>query len=429
VTAAVALLVRAYPKISETFILEEILGLERQGLTLTILSLYRPRDPVTHPATREVRAPVRYATGPDGRRAGRLAAGHARLLLTRPRRYLASLWFAARRAEAGRRRDFQNGVWLGAQMIRAGLRHVHAHFASEPAAVAEIAARLTGCTFSVSAHAKDIYTGRPEPLRRKLAAARFTVTCTESNRRHLTALTGGAASVHRCHHGIDTARFSVGGRRTRDTPPLVLSVGRLRAKKGFETLVEACRLLRARGVEYTCDIVGYGEEQANLSARIARAGLDRVVRLTGILAQDAVIARYARAALFVLPCRIAADGDRDGIPNVLLEAMAMQVPVVSTTVSGIPELIEHGETGLLCPPDDPSALADAMQALLADPVLAERLGAQGRVTVTERFARDRNVAALHRLLRAAAGTDEIAPDPVPVGAAGVEALGGVVRRG
>ena len=394
---AVAVLVRRYPKVSETFIVEEILGLERLGMTLSILSLYPPTDPVTHAAHAAVRAGVTYRA--RGWLGGlRLAVSHARLLATRPRRYVAALWFAARRAEAGRARDFLHGGWLGARMIRAGLRHVHAHFASEPAAVAEIAARLTGCTYSISAHAKDIYTGRPEVLRRKLSAARFTVTCTEYNRLHLDEATGGASRVYRCYHGVDTARFAPTRRVVPDAPPLVLGVGRFRPKKGFGVLVEACRILRDQGVPFQCEIVGYGAEGASLAARIVRGGLAGVVRLVGVLPQDAIISRYARASVFVLPCQIAPDGDRDGIPNVLLEAMAMGVPVVSTPVSGIPELIENGESGVLCPAGDAPALARAIREVLSDRTRAERLAAGGRARVAERFSSARNVATLHRLL-------------------------------
>jgi glycosyltransferase involved in cell wall biosynthesis len=399
--AEIALLVRIHPKISETFILGEILGLERLGMKLSVFSLYRPTDSLTHAANAAVQAPVLYGETRDWLGGLRLAAIHARLLATRPLRYMAALWFVAQRVEAGRARDFLNAGWLGTQMTRAGLRHVHAHFASEPAAVAEIAARLTGCTYSISAHAKDIYTSQPKVLRRKLSAASFTVTCTDYNRRHLQNVTNGAVQVHCCYHGVDTERLSPPRQRTRDATPLILSVGRLRPKKGFGVLIDACRLLHEKGVEFNCEIVGYGEENANLSARILQCGLTGIVRLVGVLSQDAVISRYRRASLFVLPCQIAADGDRDGIPNVLVEAMAMQVPVVSTPVSGIPELIENGKNGLLCPAGDALALAQAMQRLLTDRTLAERLAASARMQVTERFSSGHNISALHQLLLSA----------------------------
>lgn len=407
-----AFLVRIHPKISETFILGEILGLERLGMQLSVFSLYRPTDSITHSANAAVKASVRYGELRNWLGVLRLAAAHLSLVATRPLRYAAALWFVVRRAEADRVRDFLNGGWLGMHMRALGLRHVHAHFASETAAVAEIASKMTGITYSISAHAKDIYTATPAALRRKLAASKFAVTCTQYNRRHLLSATVGASQVHCCYHGVDTQRFSPGSRQDRDRTPLILGIGRLKPKKGFAVLIEACRMLREAKLEFQCDIVGYGEEHASLCAQIARCGLTDTVRLVGVLPQDSVISLFRRASLFVLPCQIAADGDRDGIPNVLVEAMAMRVPVISTPISGIPELIEDGRTGLLSPAGDAQALALAMQRLLSDRPFAERLALNGLIQVTDRFSSTRNISTLHELLRSA-----ISPVGKPAGLA------------
>ncbi len=399
--ADMAFLVRIHPKISETFILGEILGLERMGMQLSVFSLYRPTDSIAHPANATVKASVRYGEIRNWLGVLRLAAAHLSLLAAQPLRYAATLWFVVRRAEADRVRDFLNGGWLGMHMRHFGLRHVHAHFASEPAAVAEIASKMTGITYSISAHAKDIYTSSPAVLRRKLAGSKFAVTCTQYNRRHLQSGTIGASQVHCCYHGVDTEKFSPGSRQGRDGTPLILGIGRLKPKKGFAILIEACRMLREANLEFHCEIVGYGEEHASLCEQIARCGLTDAVRLVGVLPQDSVISLFRRASLFVLPCQIAADGDRDGIPNVLVEAMAMRVPVISTPISGIPELIEDGKTGLLSPAGDAQALALAMQHLLSDRLFAERLAYNGLIQVTERFSGTRNISTLHQLLLSA----------------------------
>jgi glycosyltransferase involved in cell wall biosynthesis len=207
------------------------------------------------------------------------------------------------------------------------------------------------------------------------------------------------------YHGIDRSVFHPSQRRARgsDDAPRVLAVGRLRAKKGLDTLIDACRLLHERGCRVRCEIVGYGEEHDALAHRIENAGLGRHVRLAGKLAREQVIDAYARADVFVQPSRITADGDRDGIPNVLLEAMAMGLPVVASAVSGIPEVVRDGVNGLLVPADAPLALADAIERVLARPQEAAALGRAARESVADGFDNDRNLRALLQRLDAAPG--------------------------
>jgi glycosyltransferase involved in cell wall biosynthesis len=410
-TPTLGLLVKVWPKLSETFILEEVLGLERRGVPLRLYALAPPSDEIQHQAVRRVRAPLACVPPLAWHRAGALLRAHASQCLAAPR-----AWFAGLRAALGRPRglaDFARAGWLAAQMRRDGVAHLHAHFISEPADIAQLAATAAARPFSISAHAKDIYTSRPADLRRRLQAARFTVTCTEHNRRALAAV-APEAPLHRMYHGIDHGLFHPALRRAAGAPaalvtagepgtgerarPLLLAVGRLRAKKGLDTLVDACALLHRRGREFRCEIVGYGEQGPALGERIAAAGLAAHVTLPGKLAREDVIARYAEAVAFVQPSRITADGDRDGIPNVLLEAMAMALPVVASAVSGIPELVTDGHNGLLVPPDDAAALADAIERVLDDVSLARRLGEAARTTVTESFDNDRNLQLLARLL-------------------------------
>lgn len=393
----VGFLVKTWPKLSETFILEEVLGLERLGQELHIFALNAPTDAISHEAVARVRAPASCLGDTLRQGLSGVLSEHVRLIKAFPLRYVATVLRTLARPEPGRRRDFLRGARLANELLDRRIDHLHAHFVSEPAAVAEIAAGLSGCGYSLSAHAKDIYLSGASVLRRKLNGARFTVTCTEYNRRHLEGIAPNA-TLCRMYHGIDLARFHPSLRREDGEVPLILAVGRLREKKGFATLIDACARLREAGQPFRCEIVGYGEEQASLEARIAEAGLQRHVALAGKLPREEVIERYARAAAFVLPSQLARDGDRDGIPNVLLEAMAMEVPVVSTSVSGIPELVRHGRNGLLVEPENPTRLAAAIAELLGDAPLRNRLGRAARETVAAAFDNERNLLLLRELL-------------------------------
>jgi len=383
----VGFLVKTYPKLSETFILGEILGLQKAGLRMGIYSMQRPTDSSVHAQTSEVTAQVAYLPQDTELPSLAVLSAHLKMLLHDPRRYCrALLGIVASRHSAGLA-NFAKAGWLAERLRRDRVTHLHAHFASEPASVAELVWSLTGIPYSISAHAKDIYLSNSSSLRRKLANARFTVTCTEHNREYLESVAPPGTRILRMYHGIDVTRFSPGGRRRERTQiPLLLSVGRLRAKKGLDTLIAACGRLRDQGLDFRCNIIGYGPEESNLRQRIRIDHLDDHVHLLGKLTHDKVVEQYRSASAFVLPCRILEDGDRDGIPNVLLEAMAMELPVVSTTVSGIPEAVEHGRNGLLVDPGDAAAIAAALACLLADPALRARLGREGRRTVTRQFS-------------------------------------------
>jgi len=390
------MLVKIWPKLSETFILEEVLALERQHVPLRLYALEAPTDTIRHPAVDAVRAPVCCVPPLARDRLGEYLRCHARVLAAAPRSYLGALAAAGLRGRRGLA-DFARAGWLADRLRDDGVAHLHAHFISSPADVGELATRVLALPFSISAHAKDIYLSDERDLRRKLRAARFTVTCTEHNRSTLAGI-APQARILRMYHGIDHGVFHPRRRVALADPPLVLAVGRLRAKKGLDTLIDACRLLKDRGIAFRCEIVGYGEESDALARRIVRAGLIGRVRLPGKLAREGVLERYAAASVFVQPSRVAADGDRDGIPNVLLEAMAMALPVVATRVSGIPEVVRDGENGVLVEPDDPSALAGAIAHALAQPEASARLGRAARATVVESFDNDRNLQVLTGLL-------------------------------
>jgi glycosyltransferase involved in cell wall biosynthesis len=418
----IGLLVRMFPKLSETFVLEEVLGLERLGVSLRIYTLAPPSDSVSHGAAARVRAPISQVPEKPWAAPLDFLACQLGWFAAGPLRYVKAARQAATRGAAGWA-DFARAGWLARQCRRDGVGHLHTHFISKPADVAELVQAVAGLPFSVSAHAKDIYLSDASDLRRKLQAARFTVTCTDFNCQTLRAI-APQAQVHRMYHGIDHGVFNPARQAGAGLVPLILSVGRLREKKGLDTLIDACRLLQARGVPFRCEIVGYGEQHDSLAAQIKANGLQDEVLLVGKLTREHVIERYARAAVFVQPSRVAADGDRDGIPNVLLEAMAVGVPVVATRVSGIPELVQHRKSGLLVEPDEPAALADAISELIDDRADGGTLGATlaraARDTVTQNFDNDRNLSLVMQLLAqghqmAHAGAAASQPQPAPTG--------------
>jgi glycosyltransferase involved in cell wall biosynthesis len=395
-SSALGFLVNTWPKLSETFILEEVIGLERQGVDLRLYALGEPTDHITHGAVSRVRSVL--ARVPASLQSRELIERHTRIALAAPLRYAQALFAASVRGRAGWQ-DFLRAGWLAAQLKLDGVAHLHTHFISRPADIAQLASRMLGIPFSISAHAKDIYLSDAADLRRKLNAAKFTVTCTSANCAALAEIAPEAA-VKLMYHGVDHSVFHPSRRLAAEPsePPLILAVGRLRAKKGLDTLIDACRLLHERGCRVRCEIIGYGPEHDALAQRIENAGLGRHVRLAGKLAREQVIERYARAAVFVQPSRITADGDRDGIPNVLLEAMAMALPVVASRISGIPEVVRDGVNGLLVDADAPLALAEAIERVLHYPAHSAAMGLAARRTVAEAFDNDVNLGVLMGLL-------------------------------
>jgi glycosyltransferase involved in cell wall biosynthesis len=248
------------------------------------------------------------------------------------------------------------------------------------------AALLSGLEFSFTAHAKDIYTSDPHQLREKLGRARFVVTCTEYNRRHLKALAGAdKVPIYRVYHGIDIRLFQGKKDRHPSDPLRLLTVARMTPKKGLPTVFRAVRHLRDRGVAVEHVLIGDGEARQEVLDALHRFGLEGVVRWLGTQPHHVVVEHYRRADVFVLGCEIAATGDRDGIPNVLLESMAMATPVVATTVSAIPELIRDGVTGLLVPPGNPEAMARAITRLTRDDSLRQKIVHQAKETVSREF--------------------------------------------
>jgi glycosyltransferase involved in cell wall biosynthesis len=398
---AVGYVLKKFPVLSETFILNELLALEARGVPLHIFSLERPNDPRFHEDLPKLKARVAYV--PDIFELGRLIEHHRRLRKLGRRRHTRALLYAAGRLKPTLFWRFLQSGYVANEAHRLGLCHLHAHFANRPASVAFFASRMTGIPFSFTAHAMDIYKARVNPrvLARKIDEARFVVTVSDFNKAYLEARSKSApGKVVRLYNGIDLTRFVQNGTSPR-SPFTILAVARLVEKKGLNILIEACKCLRDRGMVFRCWIVGKGLGRPRLEALIKNWKLRDHVHLLGPLTQMEVLERYLAANVYVLPCIIGADGNRDGLPVSIVEALACGLPVVTTPVTGIPEVVRHDANGLLVPSGDPGALAGAIESLIRDEGLYERLRENARPSVTSRFDLRQNVEVLHRLLEGA----------------------------
>jgi len=430
---SVGYVLMGFPRVSETFIASELHRVEQAGVPLRLF-VVKPVEEreraLRHPVVDAIRARPEYL--PDAatltrplhrwRRAdvAPFMPALRRVARRRPLGLARALATTAAQALRDRRTRFSGprkiyvkellqAIALADRVIGAPeVRHLHAHFAHGTTTIAWHAARITGLPFSFTGHARDIYAEHLNPkgwLRRKLLAARFVVTCTEANVRHLERI-APAARVHLIYHGLnaDFARMlaePAPAASNGDHPLRVLAVGRMVAKKGFDVLVDACGVLRGRGVVFEAAI--FGQEDKHSPAvrdRIAALGLGQHVLLPGPVGQEALLREYRRASALCMPSRLLAD-DRDGIPNVLVEAMAAGTPVIASAVSGIPELVEHEVNGLLVAPEDPEALADTLLRLHRDPVLSRSLVERARETVAGRFDGPRQARRLAELFREA----------------------------
>jgi len=404
-----AYLVRSWPRLSQTFVLDEVLSLERLGFPVRVFALADPREPVRQPDLARVRAPVSYLDG-----AGALA-DHVRAALAAPGRYARAVWFVARHPEsdrgyhgASRVRCLTFAVRLARLLGRDGASaHLHAHFAHDPALVALLTHRLVGIPWSFAAHARDLYQVPETALAERVASAAAAVTCCRAGAERLAAAVPERLRdrVRLIHHGVDVEAFRPGraGAGQGHGPPLVVSVGRLVEKKGFPDLLDACRRLRDGGHAFRCVIYGDGPLAGELAAAVRRLGLAGTVSLAGSRTRRQLLPALQRADVFALTPFVTAAGDRDGIPNVVVEAMACGLPVVATAAGGVGEVVEHGVNGLLAAPRDTAAIAAHLGAVLADEGLRRRLGAAARRTVVERFDARAGAALLAALFDAAPG--------------------------
>lgn len=400
----IAYIIKCFPRLSETFILHEVLELERQGLPLHVFSLLEPSGKINE-AAREVQAPITYVPRGFPRGALRLLGAAARRFVKSPLRFTRTVISSlVRYHHPSTPRHLFLAAFIANQLEREGITHMHAHYVNTPATVAEMASSFTGIPFSLTAHAKDIYLSPPATTTYKMRRAQFVATCTGYNQRHLSGMLNASdtVSIHCIHHGLNFHSFpaQVEMLAEKSEPPLILVVARLVEKKGLPYLLQACRILKDEGYRFSCRIVGEGPFRPQLEEQIRALDVSDCVELRGAVTHERVIAMYQGATMKVLPCIIGENGDRDGIPNVLVEAMYMGVPVISTPVSGIPELVTHEQNGLLVADRDAVALAGAMKRLLDDTALCRRLASAGRQTVLTHFDMSHNVTRLLHLLQA-----------------------------
>lgn len=382
---------KGYPRLSETFIAQELLGLEQAGFELQLVSLRHPTDKTRHAVHDEIQAPVNYLPEylhDEPWRVLRSLFTSMRLpgFVPALRAFLSDLRHDRTR---NRLRRFGQALVLAAEWP-ADARWLHAHFIHTPASVAAYAARLLEVPWSVSAHAKDIWTSPARELSDKLASARWAVTCTAVGHRYLQSLASRPDTVHLSYHGIDLQRFpaherppSVRDGSAANDPITILSVGRAVGKKGFDTVLKALATL-PEALHWRFVHIGDGSERVRLQALAKDLGIEPRISWLGAIAQSDVLSNYQAADLFVLACRVTDDGDRDGLPNVLVEAASQGLPCVTTRVSAIPELFVDDDNALLVESDDVAALSAALARAISEPVLRDRLGeaAQEKVRST-----------------------------------------------
>src|SRR5256712_4431398 len=338
----VGYIVSAWPRLSETFILNEVLAVERSGGSLRIFSIKDSDGEPVHARVAQVRARVHYLSV-GGCWKSALQA-NLRLFFRQPGRYCRALLQALRYRRWGVLQRFFQAGYLAHELSREPVAHLHAHFVHAPTLVAMFTHELTDIPYTFTAHAKDIYVETPpELLRAEAHRAQAVITCTEYNRQYLSTQIGPASDgkLHCIYHGLDLSQFQFAWPRVSDAgPPVILSVARLVEKKGLSDLIVAAGILRGRGRSFQVEIIGDGPQHQALENQVTQLGLSDRVKLLGVQTYDMVCLAYQRASIFTLPCVVSADCDRDGLPNVLLAALGNGVPVVSKPASWIPELIE-----------------------------------------------------------------------------------------
>ena len=403
----IAVVLKGYPRLSETFIAQEIHALEQCGLRLRLVSLRHPTDTARHPVHAEIQAPVRYLPEYLHHEPVRVLGALCRVARRSQFVPTLKLWWRdlLRDRSRNRVRRFGQALVLAAE-LEPDVVHLYAHFLHTPASVARYAACLAQLSWSVSAHAKDIWTTASWEKREKLASATFAVTCTRHNVEHLSQLAN--KPVELVYHGLDFNRFTTPPARndaprdgSDDTRPVrLVSVGRAVEKKGYDILLDALSALPS-SLSWRLEHIGAGPLLDGLKAKARHCGIDTRIHFLGPQPQEEVIARYRAADLFVLSNRIAADGDRDGLPNVLMEAQSQRLACVVSDVSAASELIEHRRTGWLVPPEDSAVLSEALRQLIVDAPLRERLASAGEQRVREAFGLNDNIVQLVARLRGA----------------------------
>jgi glycosyltransferase involved in cell wall biosynthesis len=397
-----AYILKGYPRISETFISNEILLLEKLGFNMQLFPMRHPRESFCHDSVKQIQAQVDYLP--------------TELLLEFPRLLLPNIFLAVKRPKL-----FQQGLQLAnvrykrtgklatfKHLLQAGfltnnhllgnskIAHLHGHFAHSPTSVTMFASLLSGKPFSFTAHAKDIYTSNPDQLREKIRLAEFVVTCTEYNKRYLEDIAIGLQTpIHCIYHGIDLKLFSPKtDHNTCSAPYNLLTVARMTEKKGLPTLYKALHKLKENNFKFNHTLIGDGDDRDEILQLITDLKLTDCCHWLGTRTHTEVLKQFEQSDLFILACEIAANGDRDGIPNVLVEALAMEVPALSTTVSAVPEILLNNKSGLTIEPGNATIMAEAIERILTDTELRKVIIQGGRNHTSQNFNNRTLVAQL-----------------------------------
>jgi len=413
--ATLAYILKGYPRISETFISNEILLLERLGFKMRLFPMRHPRETFCHDSVKQIKAAVDYLPTEFLLDLPRLIGPNILCATHHPKTYRAALQLAARRFQRTRKSAtfkhlFQAGYLVQKHLAKdPSIVHLHGHFAHSPTSVTMFAAQLSGLPFSFTAHAKDIYTSHPAQLKEKMAQARFVATCTKHNKQYLEDLAcPGSPAVHCIYHGIDLDLFNNDGTESvAKAPYQLLTVARMTEKKGLPTVYRALKLLAERKISFKHTLIGDGDDREEILQLIRALKLEQYCCWIGTQTHAEVLEHFRKSDLFVLGCEIARNGDRDGIPNVLVESLAMGIPAISTNVSALPEILINQETGLTVSPGDHQAFADGVEKLLSDAELRKKIITGGRSFVRNHFDNKHLIRDLATIFREA--TPALAP--------------------
>ena len=388
----VAYIVKRYPRFSETFVVNEILAHESAGLAIEIFALRPTSDTHFQHAIADVRAAVTHL------RYGGVKVESFWEELAACQEEFGDYWQLLSKAEGYSAIEAYQSLQLARAIRTRSIQHVHAHFATSAAAVARLAALLAGVSYSITAHAKDIFHEDIDQqlLGRKLHDASAVVTVSDYNVEYLRSRFPAAASrITRIYNGLHLDKYEY--HKPIDRRPLILAVGRLVEKKGFDVLIESCRRLKEAQVTFECVIAGGGDLEESLQQQIIQCNLQSQITMLGPRSHSQVVDLMKESAVFVAPCVTSSTGDRDGLPTVILEAMAVGTPCVSTDLVGIPEVVQHDKTGMLVPERDAHALADSIQALLENSDLAQSLSMAARRLIEDQFDAGKNTNQLRML--------------------------------
>jgi len=405
----IAIVLKGYPRLSETFIAQEILELERAGFDVSIISLRHPTDKHTHPVHAEIKAPKHYL--PEYIYQELFRVWWAKIKCS----YKPGYWKAIpvfvkdlfRDPTANRIRRWGQAMVL-ANEYADDCDHIYAHFLHTPCSVARYAAIISGKSFSISAHAKDIWTSPEWEMREKLADCDWLVTCTEGGAEYLSGL-APQGRVHLVYHGLDLTRFpssditgSKNDGSTKAKSVQLVTVGRAVAKKGIDSLLHALAKL-PDDLHWHWTHIGGGPLKSDLENLASELGISENCEFKGALPQSEVLDTYIKSDLFILPSRIDETGDRDGLPNVIVEAQSQSMAVISTTISGIPELIENGANGILIEPDDVNELSQSIEKLMRNHELRNEMGKLGEEKVRGHFSHKQTIGDIVSLLNKSLG--------------------------